>query len=84
MAFSSTERGICHLEVIIFPWRSYSKINDEMTSKIVNEKTAIYAISEFKIFVGIIMTITIMTITIDSVKGKIKSVIIQQGPEKAK
>ena len=57
-----------------------------MTSKIVNEKTAIYAISEFKIFVGIIMTITIMTITIiDSVKGKIKSVIIQQqGPEKAK
>ena len=82
MAFSLTERGICHLKVIIFPWRSYSKINDEMKSKIVNEKTAIYAISEFNIFVGIIMTITMV---IDSVKDKIKSVIIQQqGPEKAK
>lgn len=81
MAFSLTERGICHLKVI-FPWRSYSKINDEMKSKIMNEKTAIYAISEFNIFVGIIMTITMV---IDSVKDKIKSVIIQQqGPEKAK
>lgn len=53
-----------------------------MKSKIMNEKTAIYAISEFNIFVGIIMTITMV---IDSVKDKIKSVIIQQqGPEKAK
>ena len=53
-----------------------------MTSKIVNEKTAIYAISEFKMFVGITMTITMV---IDSMKGKIKSVIIQQqGPEKSK
>ena len=47
-----------------FPCRSYSKISNEHTSKIANEKKARNAISKFKILLIILIIMIIIVITI--------------------